>query len=63
MGPKDRSYSSTIAVMERSNFLNQLIENESKNIGVLLDIEFVITTQTDGFSYQTLLKVSEAEHE
>ena len=63
VGPKDRSYSSTIAVMERSNFLNQLIENESKNIGVLLNIEFVITTQTDGFSYQTLLKVSEAEHE
>ena len=63
VGPKARSYSSTIAVMERSNFLNQLIENESKNIGVLLDIEFVITTQTDGFSYQTLLKVSEAEHE
>ena len=63
VGPKNRSYSSTIAVMERSDFLNELIENESKKIGILLDVEFARTIQTDGFSYQTLLQISEAEHE
>jgi len=61
VGPKDRSYSSTLAIIERSEFLNQLIKNENKNIGMHLDIDFGITTQTDGFSYQTLLKLSKAK--
>ena len=63
VGPKNRAYSSTIAVMERSDFINELIENENKRIGILLDVEFARTMQTDGFSYQTLLQVSEANYE
>ena len=63
VGPKNRAYSSTIAVMERSDFINELIENENKRIGILLDVEFARTMQTDGFSYQTLLQVSEADYE
>jgi hypothetical protein len=58
VGPENRAYTSTLAVVEKSDFLNELIEYENKNIGIPLDIDFVHTTQTDGFSYQTLLKVS-----
>ena len=61
VGPKDRSYSSTLAILERNEFLDQLIANENKNIGMCLDIDFGITTQTDGFSYQTLLDISKAK--
>ena len=60
VGPENRTYTSTLAVIEKSDFLNQLIKYEKQNIGIPLDIDFVHTTQTDGFSYQTLLNVSSA---
>ena len=61
MGPKNRAYTSTLAVIEKTEFLDQLIKYENKNIGKLLDIDFTHATQTDGFSYQALLNVSLAE--
>lgn len=61
VGPENRAYTSTLAVIEKSDFLNQLIKYENKNIGRPLDIDFIHTTQTDGFSYQTLLNVSAAQ--
>jgi hypothetical protein len=60
VGPENRTYTSTLAVIEKSAFLNKLIKYEKQNIGIPLDIDFVHTTQTDGFSYQTLLNVSSA---
>ena len=61
VGPKNQSYTSTLAVIEKTEFLNELIKYENKNIGKLLDIDFTHATQTDGFSYQALLNVSLAE--
>ena len=61
VGPKNRAYTSTLAVIEKTEFLDQLIKYENKNIGKLLDIDFTHATQTDGFSYQALLNVSLAE--
>ena len=60
VGPKNRAYTSTLAVIEKTEFLNQLIKYESKNIGKLLDIDFTHATRTDGFAYQALLNVSAA---
>lgn len=55
VGALDRSFTSTLAVNEQIDFIDDLIENEEKYKGRELKIEFMHTTQTDGFSFQTLL--------
>ena len=55
VGSPDRSFTSTLAVEEKTKFIKKLIQNEKRYIGVPLDIEFANIKQTDGFTYQKLL--------
>ncbi|MEJ6588380.1 MAG: hypothetical protein QNL43_01135 [Crocinitomicaceae bacterium] len=55
VGNPDRSYTSTLAIEEKTVFINELIKNEDRYMGVPLDIDFAQTKLTDGFTYQTLL--------
>jgi hypothetical protein len=55
VGALDRSFTSTLAINEKNKLIENILQNQQKYVGAELKIEFMHTTQTDGFSYQTLL--------
>jgi hypothetical protein len=55
VGALDRSFTSTLAIDKKNRLIENILQNQEKYIGAQLKIEFMHTTQTDGFSFQTLL--------
>ena len=55
VGALDRSFTSTLAVDKKNRLIENILQNQEKYVGAQLKIEFMHTTQTDGFSFQTLL--------
>ena len=55
VGALDRSFTSTLAINEKNKLIENILEDQEKYVGAELRIEFMHTTQTDGFSFQTLL--------
>ena len=52
---KDRTALGIILDAEKNKLIENILQNQQKYVGEELKIEFMHTTQTDGFSYQTLL--------